>query len=379
MSRLSMQWRLTIIIAALVTVTCLLLNFFIGQSAVTGIENIEDYMVQIQPDGTGTITLSIDLNEIFSELSQQIQTTKRAFRIQSMFITAAIILLSSMFTYFFAGRALRPLHQFRSRIRKVQAQNLATPLDIPDTNDEIAHLTQSFNEMLARLDESFKMQRRFSANAAHELRTPLAIIQTNLDIFRKKGNFTTDEYDKILSMVQEQTSRLSKLVEVLLDMTQLQTIQRTDSFSLAELAEEVLCDLAQVAENRQVTLIQEKGDCILTGSYPLLYRAVFNLVENAIKYNLPGGSVTVRIVREKEAAVLMVSDTGIGISPENQEKIFEPFFRVDKSRSRAMGGAGLGLALVENIAREHNGEVRILHSDEHGTEIAMTLPNVGAQ
>lgn len=376
MKKLSMQWHLTLLITALVTIACLFLNLLLSQSAITGIEQMENYMVQVQPDEADdeSILLNIDPNSIFPDLSQQVETTKQTFHLQSILITAVIILLSSVSTYFLAGRALKPLQQLSSRIQKIQAQNLATPLDVPNTDDEIAHLTRSFNEMLTRLDESFQIQKRFSANAAHELRTPLAVIQTNLDIFQKRGNFTADAYSELLSMIQEQIVRLSKLVGVLLEMTELQTIQRTDSFSLAELTEEVLCDLAQIAEDKQITLVQEEGDCMFTGSYTLLYRAVFNLVENAIKYNLPHGTVTVGIQPDSDTVILTVSDTGIGISPENQEKIFEPFFRVDKSRSRAMGGVGLGLTMVKNIIKEHLGEVHIRKSNGGGTEIAVSLP-----
>ena len=227
--------------------------------------------------------------------------------------------------------------------------------------------------MLARLDNAFSAQKQFVASAAHELRTPLAVMQTNLEVFYKKPEHTHQEYDRLFTMLQEQTGRLSHLAEILLDMTGLQTVERSDTISLAALTEEVFCDLDPVADKHQIRLIQTEGDCTVTGSYILLYRAVYNLVENAIKYNRPSGSVTVNI-HSAESAVLEVTDTGIGISPENQEKIFDPFYRVDKSRSRAMGGAGLGLALVSEIARQHNGQVKVTQSSEKGSTIALILP-----
>ena len=229
-------------------------------------------------------------------------------------------------------------------------------------------------------------KKQFSASAAHELRTPLAVMQTNLEVFSRKKEPSADEYQKLFSMIQEQTGRLSHLAEILLDMTGIQTIERSETISLAELTDEVLCDLTSIAEQKQIKLIQEDGDCTITGSYLLLYRAVYNLVENAIKYNHSGGKVTVNIRQKKsllntavppvptDCALVEVSDTGIGISPEYQEKIFAPFFRVDKSRSRAMGGAGLGLALVNEIARQHGGEVKVLKSDKNGSTIALILP-----
>ena len=378
--KLSLQWRLTLIITLLVTVTCILMYFFISRSAVTGIENLENYMIQINPENISgsdstPITFNVDPSTLFPDFSSQVQNTKDLFRTRSVIATVIIILLSSICTYFISKRALTPLRKLSLKVDQIQAQNLSEPLEVPDTHDEISRLTVAFNNMLSRLDEAFTAQKQFSANAAHELRTPLAVMQTNLEVFARKPSPTPEEYQSLFSMIQEQTGRLSHLASVLLDMTGMQTVERSDSISLAALTDEVFCDLASVAEDKQIELIQKDGDCMVTGSYLLLYRAVYNLVENAIKYNKPGGSVTVSIRNEEtESAIIEVTDTGIGISPENQEKIFSPFFRVDKSRSRAMGGAGLGLALVNEIARQHNGEVKVLRSSEKGTTMALVLP-----
>ena len=369
----SLQWRLTLLITLLVTVTCILMYFFISNSAVTGMENLESYIVQINKTDSTPITFNVDPSILFPDLSNQVQATKDLFRIRSMIATGIIILLSSIGTYFISRRALTPLHDLSTKIGKIQAQNLSESLEIPDSNDEISQLTASFNKMLSRLDDAFTAQKQFSASAAHELRTPLAVMQTNLEVFYKKPEHTHQEYDRLFTMLQEQTGRLSHLAEILLDMTGLQTVERSDTISLAALTEEVFCDLDPVADKHQIRLIQTEGDCTVTGSYILLYRAVYNLVENAIKYNRPSGSVTVNI-HSAESAVLEVTDTGIGISPENQEKIFDPFYRVDKSRSRAMGGAGLGLALVSEIARQHNGQVKVTQSSEKGSTIALILP-----
>ena len=382
----SLQWRLTLLITLLVTVTCILMYFFISNSAVTGMENLESYIVQINETDSTPITFNVDPSILFPDLSNQVQATKDLFRIRSMIATGIIILLSSIGTYFISRRALTPLHDLSTKIGKIQAQNLSESLEIPDSNDEISQLTASFNKMLSRLDDAFTAQKQFSASAAHELRTPLAVMQTNLEVFARKKIPSTEEYQEIFSLIQEQTGRLSHLAEILLDMTGIQTVERSETISLAELTEEVFCDLASVAEQKQIELIQRDGDCTVTGSYLLLYRAVYNLVENAIKYNHPGGKVTVNIQQKKsllnaavspapaDCAFIEVSDTGIGISPEYQEKIFTPFFRVDKSRSRAMGGAGLGLALVNEIARQHGGEVKVLKSDKNGSTIALILP-----
>ena len=382
----SLQWRLTLLITLLVTVTCILMYFFISNSAVTGMENLESYIVQINKTDSTPITFNVDPSILFPDLSNQVQATKDLFRIRSMIATGIIILLSSIGTYFISRRALTPLHDLSTKIGKIQAQNLSESLEIPDSNDEISQLTASFNKMLSRLDDAFTAQKQFSASAAHELRTPLAVMQTNLEVFARKKTPSIEEYQEIFSLIQEQTGRLSHLAEILLDMTGIQTVERSETISLAELTEEVFCDLASVAEQKQIELIQRDGDCTVTGSYLLLYRAVYNLVENAIKYNHPSGKVTVTLHPGKvildassqphpaDCAFIEISDTGIGISPEYQEKIFAPFFRVDKSRSRAMGGAGLGLALVTEIARQHGGQVKVLESNEKGSTISLMLP-----
>ena len=371
--KLSLQWRLTLITALLVTITCILMYFFISQSAVTGMDHLQNYIVQINKTDSSPITFNIDPTILFPDLSEQVTTTKQLFQIRSLITTVLIILLSSACTYFVSRRALKPLHNLSTKVEKIQAQNLSEPLEVPDSNDEISNLTLSFNEMLSRLNDAFTAQKQFSASAAHELRTPLAVMQTNLEVFYKKPEHAPQEYDRLFTMLQEQTGRLSHLAEILLDMTGLQTVERSDTISLAALTEEVFCDLDPIADKHQIRLIQAEGDCTVTGSYILLYRAVYNLVENAIKYNRSSGSVTVS-THSAESAVLEVTDTGIGISPENQEKIFDPFYRVDKSRSRAMGGAGLGLALVSEIARQHNGQVKVTQSSEKGSTIALILP-----
>ena len=386
LKKLSLQWRLTLIITLLMTVTCILMYFFISSSAVTGIEDLGDYVVKINETDSTPITFNINPNTLFAGLSDQVQATKDLFRTRSIIATAIIILLSSVCTYFISRRALLPLRRLSSEINKIEAQNLSESLEIPDTNDEISRLTGSFNKMLSRLDDAFTAQKQFSASAAHELRTPLAVMQTNLEVFARKNAPTVEEYQELFRMIQDQTGRLSHLSEVLLDMTGIQSVERSDSISLAVLTDEVCCDLASIADQKEIELIQEDGDCTVTGSYLLLYRAVYNLVENAIKYNHPGGKVTVKISQKKavpdpsepshttDCVFVEISDTGIGISPEFQEKIFAPFFRVDKSRSRAMGGAGLGLALVNEIARQHSGQVKVLESSEKGSTIALILP-----
>ncbi len=381
MKKWSLQWRLTVMTALLVMTACLVLNLLVSYSAVSRIDEIENYIIEFPLPEDSSITVGVDLVQIYPELLSQLQESKAVFRGQNLAATLLVMLVGSGITYLLAGRILKPLKRFSSRMEEIQAQNLSEPMEMPGTEDEIARLTRSFNEMLVRLNQAFTVQRQFSANAAHELRTPLAVIQTKLDVFRKREQPSEAEYEEIIEMMREQTGRLSHLVSVLLEMTELQTAERTDRISLSALAEEVLCDLAQVAEEKQVELIQTGDDAQLTGNDSLLYRAVYNLVENAVKYNRPGGTVTleIRTARdartEQDTAFLVVTDTGIGIAEENREKIFDPFFRVDKSRSRAMGGAGLGLALVRDIARLHGGEVCVRDSSENGTVMELSLPS----
>ena len=391
----SLQLKLTLLLSLLMIISCVLMYFFISHSAVSGMDGLQNYMIKVDPqDGDSPITFNVDPKALFPQFEQEIQETKEAFLLRSVIATTIIILLSSVCTYFLTKKALTPLQKLTSEVSQIQAQNLSTQLEVPNSKDEIAQLTSSFNEMLTRLDNAFSTQKQFSANAAHELRTPLAVLQTNLEVFEKKQEPEMIEYRQLFTMIKEQTARLSQLVGTLLDMTNLKSVPRTDHVSLEELVDEVFCDLDPVAEKAGISIHFDDNSSQdwytdvhtpdasalnnnirnITGSYVLLYRAVYNLVENAIKYNRPNGSVTVSVKEKNGQAMILVKDTGIGISPENQKKIFDPFFRVDKSRSRAMGGAGLGLALVDSIAREHGGSVKVLESNEKGSIIALMLP-----
>lgn len=376
----SLQLKLTLLLSLLMIVSCVLMYFFISHSAVSGMDGLQNYMIKVDPqDGDSPITFNVDPKALFPQFEQEIQETKEDFLLRSVIATTIIILLSSVCTYFLTKKTLTPLQKLTSEVSQIQAQNLSTQLAVPNSKDEIAQLTSSFNEMLARLDNAFSTQKQFSANAAHELRTPLAVLQTNLEVFEKKQEPEMVEYRQLFTMIKEQTARLSQLVGTLLDMTNLKSVPRTDQVTLEELVDEVFCDLDPVAEKAGISIhfnnsANQDSHTDVTGSYVLLYRAVYNLVENAIKYNRPNGSVTVSVKEKNSQVMILVKDTGIGISPENQKKIFDPFFRVDKSRSRAMGGAGLGLALVDSIAKEHGGTVNVLESSEAGSTIALMLP-----
>ena len=374
--RRSLQWKLTVITAIIVILSCLAISYAISKSAISSMSKIEDSAVAILPtspatDTTGEVVqLQISTKDVISDMAKGIQAD---FWKSSLLITIIITVASSSMMYFFIGYALKPLQNLGEQIEDIQAKNLKHLVVSNQSSIEIEQLTNAFNEMLERLSNTFAAQRQFSANAAHELRTPLAVMRTKLEVFEKNNNPSAAEYQETVHMIRMQTSRLSHVIDILLEMTDLQSAQKQDHISLADMAEEVICDLTAVADKKEITITQNPGTAEIIGNDTLIYRAIYNLVENAIKYNHAGGNVTVSIKEENEFATVNVRDNGPGIQQEDWQHIFEPFFRVDKSRSRDMGGAGLGLALVKEIARQHGGDVYVVQSSKNGTEIALKL------
>ncbi len=374
--RRSLQWKLTVITAIIVILSCLAISYAISKSAISSMSKIEDSAVAILPtspatDTTGEVVqLQISTKDVISDMAKGIQSD---FWKSSLLITIIITVASSSMMYFFIGYALKPLQNLGEQIEDIQAKNLKHLVVSDQSSIEIEQLTNAFNEMLERLSNTFAAQRQFSANAAHELRTPLAVMRTKLEVFEKNNNPSAAEYQETVHMIRMQTSRLSHVIDILLEMTDLQSAQKQDRISLADMAEEVICDLTAVADKKEITITQNPGTAEIIGNDTLIYRAIYNLVENAIKYNHTGGNVTVSIKEDGEFATVIVSDNGPGIQQEDWQHIFEPFFRVDKSRSRDMGGAGLGLALVKEIARQHGGDVYVVQSSKNGTEIALKL------
>ena len=374
--RRSLQWKLTVITAIIVILSCLAISYAISKSAISSMSKIEDSAVAILPtspatDTTGEVVqLQISTKDVISDMAKGIQSD---FWKSSLLITIIITVASSSMMYFFIGYALKPLQNLGEQIEDIQAKNLKHLVVSDQSSIEIEQLTNAFNEMLERLSNTFAAQRQFSANAAHELRTPLAVMRTKLEVFEKNNNPSAAEYQETVHMIRMQTSRLSHVIDILLEMTDLQSAQKQDHISLADMAEEVVCDLTAVADKKEITITQNPGTAEIIGNDTLIYRAIYNLVENAIKYNHTGGNVTVSIKEDGEFATVIISDNGPGIQQEDWQHIFEPFFRVDKSRSRDMGGAGLGLALVKEIARQHGGDVYVVQSSKNGTEIALKL------
>ena len=376
MKRISLQWRITLMTVLLIGVTCVAMNLLLCFSGVYYMDTIVD---GLQGGGTvflneeGTASFDPQLVAPDDELTIVVDGAQGRFRATNWYITAAVTLLSGILAYFVSGRALKPLHNFASQVEMVQMNNLADMKIDEDVLPEFKQLSHSFNQMLERLNIAFAAQRQFTGNAAHELRTPLALMQAQLELFSAEHPTVLPQTAEFLTLLREQTERLTQMTRTLLEMSNLQQVARNERIQLAPMIEEIFTDLAPLSDKRGVTLTAE-GDGIMTGSDALIYRLIFNLTENAVKYNRPGGSVRVSVTQEPEKLLLRVSDTGCGIPEEHQRSIFQPFFRVDKSRSREYGGAGLGLALVWEIAELHGGSVWVEESSEKGTTIAVGLP-----
>ena len=375
---LSLRWKLTLMTAFMVIIACLSISYFISNSATLYMNEIGASAIAILPggnfseDNTGDLEVHLDPKAIVSDM---VKSTQIEFWAKSLLITLIITLIGSSLIYFIVGYALRPLRQFTKQIEDIQAKNLQQSVLPQSKSVEVVRLTSAFNRLLKRLGDTFLAQRQFSASAAHELRTPLAVMRTRFEVFDKNKTPDITEYKETISMARTQIDRLSHVIDLLLEMTELQSAEKSDNISLSELVEEVICDLIEVSEKKAIRLNQESGEATVTGSDTLVYRAIYNLVENAIKYNKEGGEVSVSIEDDGQFSKVIISDTGPGIAKEDWEKIFEPFFRVDKSRSRMMGGAGLGLALVKEIAIQHGGDVKVIDSSEKGTKIELSLHN----
>ena len=374
MKKMSLQWRLTCIITLYIAVICGCVTMLVYKNGVYYMDSLQeavDTRGDDQPDDAEEIYISIPedkWDEFANDFSVQVYNNKADYRKNSLIISAVLALLGGVATYFISGHALRPIREFSDKIEKVQAQNLADSRIEENQVKELNQLSVSYNRMLERLSAAFEIQRQFTANAAHELRTPLALMQVQLDLYHSNGHPDNDaDTVQMIKMVTEQNDRLNKMVKTLLDMSELQTVGRDDEIILDALVDEVLEDLEPLAEGKNIRLIGKCKDITMTGSDILIYRLVYNLVENAIKYNHSGGQVTVTADRKENHVYLSVEDTGAGIPEELKERVFEPFFRVDKSRSRELGGVGLGLALVREIVRVHDGSITVKSNPSGGT------------
>ena len=375
MRKISLQWRITLMTVLLIGVTCVAMNLLLCSSGVYYMDTIANTLQG------GTVILNEEDMVSFDpqliapdeDLTIIVDGAQGRFRTTNWYITVTVTVLSGILAYFVSGHALKPLRSFASQTEKVQLNNLADIRINENVLPEFRQLGHSLNQMLDRLNNGFSAQKQFTGNAAHELRTPLALMQAQLELFSAEHPDVRPETAEFLTLLREQTERLIQMTKTLLEMSNLQQVARNEQLQLAPMVEEIFTDLAPLAEKRSITL-EAEGDAALTGSDALIYRLLFNLTENAVKYNRPGGSVRVELAQGQEKCIIHVSDTGCGIPEEYQQSIFHPFFRVDKSRSREYGGAGLGLSLVWEIANLHGGSVWVEESSDKGTTIAVELP-----
>ena len=380
MKKISLQWRLTCIITIYIAVICGCLTMFVYKNGVYYMDTLQE-RVDAQGDDNGEdadeIYISIPddkWDEFATDFSIQVYNNKEDYKKNSLLISAFLALLGGVATYFISGHALRPIKEFSDKIEKVQAQNLADSRIEENQVKELNQLSISYNKMLERLSHAFETQRQFTANAAHELRTPLALMQVQLDLYNSTQHTDNDaETLQTIKMVTEQNDRLGKMVKTLLDMSEFQTVSRNEKIIVDALVDEVLADLEPLAREKNITLIGKCESITMIGSDVLIYRLVYNLVENAIRYNHLGGQVTVTVCQKEQKVYLSVADTGSGIPEDLRERVFEPFFRVDKSRSRELGGVGLGLALAREIVRVHEGSITVRSNPSGGTIFDVTF------
>lgn len=381
MKRMSLQWRLTCIITVYIAIICGCLTMFVYKNGVYYIDSLQETVdAQGEDNGENTDEIYISIpddkwDEFANDFSIQAYNNKEDYKKNSLLISAILALIGGGVTYFISGHALRPIREFSDKIEEVQAQNLAASRIEENKVKELNQLSISYNKMLERLSDAFEIQRQFTANAAHELRTPLSLMRVQLDLYNSTRHPDNDaDTLQTIKMVTEQNGRLSKMVKTLLDMSELQTVGRDDEIMVDALVDEVLADLDPLAQEKNIKLTGKCKNITMVGSDILIYRLVYNLVENAIKYNHSGGQVTVTAYRKEKHVYLSVEDTGNGIPEELRERVFEPFFRVDKSRSRELGGVGLGLALVREIVRVHDGSIAVRSNPSGGTVFDVILP-----
>ena len=374
MKKMSLQWRITLMTAFLICITCVAMNLLLSYSGRHYMDSISSHITNYGDTDKGEPDFfDPEREKLDQELTIIIHGAQESFIATNWCITAVVTLLGGVLAYFLSGRALNPLRAFTSQVEKVQPNNLSDMKMAEDVLPEFRQFSKSFNQMLDRLDEGFAAQRQFTGNAAHELRTPLALMQAQLELFSAEHPKVLPETAGFLLLLREQTERMTQMTKTLLEMSELRTVPCNDHIEIAPMIEEIFTDLAPLAEKNGI-ILESTGDGTMTGSDTLIYRLLFNLTENAIRYNRPDGIVRITVTEEEKRLIIRVSDTGCGVPEQYRESIFQPFFRVDKSRSRENGGVGLGLSLVWEIVTLHGGEVRVEKSSEKGTTIAVKLP-----
>ena len=374
MKKLSLRWRITFMTMIILVVTCVSMKVMICSSGMMQITELGNVVFDFTDDHKGEVVTAEEMSGFERQFAGKLQEAKMQFCMYNWFITGTVVLISSIVAFFISRRSLKPLQRFSKQLEKIQMKNLDDTRVEEGEVAELVMLSRSLNDMLERISRAFEAQHQFTSNAAHELRTPLALIQTQMDLYAEEQEEIPEKLSDTMGMIREQTERLSEMVRILLDMSELQTVARDEKIEVDALVEEVLADLDPLAEEKYVILESVCDAVTMMGSDILVYRVVYNLVENAIKYNNPGGKVQVTVCSDKEQICIQVMDNGSGIPADMKERVFEPFFRVDKSRSRALGGVGLGLALVREIVRVHDGAIRVLDNSNGGTTFEILFP-----
>ncbi|KAA0944229.1 HAMP domain-containing histidine kinase [Sporosarcina sp. ANT_H38] len=379
--KMPIRLRLTAMMVILLTICCVGLTAILNFSADRMVEIIDATLVlpaqEVSIEGSVIENPPMPLTVITPTPSEGTQRAKTDFHYESIFYMLLVIVGGGVLTYYVSGKVLKPLDALNSQIKNRTVHNLAETMDIPPTNDEIAELTQSFNEMTDKLNDAFMMQSRFSANAAHELRTPLAVLKTKVDVFKKKNVHSTEEYDALITVFEKQIRRLSELVFTLLDMTNMNGEFEDESICFKDILEDIVSELTHIADKKDVKLYLDCDESVVNGNTDLLYRAFYNLVENSVKYNVDRGHVMIQAKSEKNQLKVEIKDTGIGIPEEMKNNIFEPFYRVDASRSRELGGVGLGLSIVQSVINKHKGKIEVTDNENGGTCFKITLSKIG--
>lgn len=372
--KISLRWRLTLLTSLLIALCCIGLSAVLNISAYRMADSIDATVIQPANPTDESITDTPSMPLVPSSSAETTRLAKHSYRMESLLYTIIAVLVGGVLTYYIAGKALEPVRALNEQVKNINSHTLNESLEVPLTKDELAELTVSFNDMTDKLAEAFAVQKRFSVDAAHELRTPLAVLQTKLDVFRKKKEHTKEEYEALTSVFQKQVSRLRGLVTELLDIANMEHELEMRGFSIQQLVNDVVKELSDIAEEKNISVTADCGDIYICGDYKLLYRAFYNLTENAIKYNITGGNVEIFAKSKAKNITVTVSDTGIGIPNSQKEQIFNAFYRVDKSRSREMGGAGLGLSLVDTIIKKHGGTITVSDNKGGGSRFIVVLP-----
>ncbi|MFR2909715.1 MAG: sensor histidine kinase [Clostridia bacterium] len=374
MKKLSLRWRITFMTMIILVVTCVSMKVMICSSGMMQITELGNVVFDFTDDHKGEVVTAEEISGFESQFAGKLQETKMQFCMYNWFITGTVVLISSIVAFFISRRSLKPLQRFSKQLEKIQMKNLDDTRVEEGEVAELVMLSRSLNDMLERISRAFEAQHQFTSNAAHELRTPLALMQTQMDLYAEEQEEIPEKLSDTMGMIREQTERLSEMVRILLDMSELQTVPCSDRISLTPMIEEVLTDLSSLAREDDITLEQSGEDCEIKGSDILIYRVIFNLVENAIKYNRTGGRVSVATSMCDDKVCVSISDTGYGVPDEFRDHIFQPFFRVDGSGNRTLGGIGLGLSLVWEIIHLHGGTVMISESNENGTVLLLEFP-----